>query len=148
MTLRAYAFAAVGLLILSLLAAVTYQTLQVKIHKGTIKTKEAEYKTLSENYETALSGIEQLRQNESERIEQQKALREKQTELENSISNRQQVIRKLQHENEQLKAWADNRLPDIVISMRERPTITAAADLYKHLQHAGALPPAGSQSAK
>lgn len=56
--------------------------------------------------------------------------------IQQNLSTRQTEIRRLQRDVEEIRVWADHPLPDAVIRMRQRPTITGATNY-------GATVPAG-----
>lgn len=62
-----------------------------------------------------------------------------------TAATRADTIKRLKRENAELKEWADRPLPDPVIRLLQRPTITGAADYQTHLSSPGALPTAGRQ---
>ncbi|MBP4058685.1 Rz-like lysis system protein LysB [Aeromonas sp. Prich7-2] len=62
-----------------------------------------------------------------------------------TAANRADTIKRLKRENAELKEWADRPLPDPVIRLLKRPTITGAADYQAHLSGADSLPTAGRQ---
>ena len=62
-----------------------------------------------------------------------------------TAATRADTIKRLKRENAELKEWADRPLPDPVIRLLKRPTITGAADYQAHLSGADSLPTAGRQ---
>lgn len=62
-----------------------------------------------------------------------------------TAANRADTIKRLKRENAELKEWADRPLPDPVIRLLQRPTLTGAADYQAHLSGADSLPTAGRQ---
>lgn len=65
----------------------------------------------------------------SERASQAKLLA-LQGELRQGLAQRERVIEALKHENQQLREWADQPLPDAARRLRERPALTGA-DAYR-----------------
>lgn len=53
-----------------------------------------------------------------------------QGELHQGLAQRERVIEALKHENQQLREWADQPLPDAARRLRERPALTGA-DAYR-----------------
>lgn len=51
-------------------------------------------------------------------------------ELRQGLAQRERVIEALKHENQQLREWADQPLPDAARRLRERPALTGA-DAYR-----------------
>lgn len=70
---------------------------------------------------------------------QRRATAQQKAELERTASNRLVRIQELQHENDQLHEWADTRLPNGVIRLRERPAVTGADAYRQSLPDAAAL---------
>ena len=50
-----------------------------------------------------------------------------------TYATRADTIKRLKRENAELKEWADRPLPDPVVRLLKRPTITGAADYQAHL---------------
>lgn len=86
--------------------------------------------------ETALSG---------ER-EAQARLRTEQDLLRQGLAKRQLTIEGLKRENADLRAWADQPLPDVARRLRERPALTGADAYRQWLSGRGALQPASDQA--
>ncbi|WP_290433613.1 Rz-like lysis system protein LysB [Aeromonas caviae] len=62
-----------------------------------------------------------------------------------TAATRADTIKRLKRENAELKEWADRPLPDPVIRLLKRPTITGAADYQAHLSGGDPLQTAGRQ---
>ena len=62
-----------------------------------------------------------------------------------TAANRADTIKRLKRENAELKEWADRPLPDPVVRLLKRPTITGAADYQAHLSGADPLQVAAGQ---
>lgn len=62
-----------------------------------------------------------------------------------TAATRADTIKRLKHENAELKEWADRPLPDPVVRLLQRPALTGAADYQAHLSSPGALPTTGRQ---
>jgi LysB family phage lysis regulatory protein len=60
-----------------------------------------------------------------------------------TLSERENLIESLQHENATIRNWADTALPDAIASLRERPAITGAGGYRQRLPASDALQPAG-----
>lgn len=85
--------------------------------------------------EAALSGERQA----------QARLRTEQDLLRQGLAKRQLTIEGLKRENADLRAWADQPLPDVARRLRERPAFTGADAYRQWLSGRGALQPAGDQ---
>ncbi|WP_422394677.1 Rz-like lysis system protein LysB [Pseudomonas idahonensis] len=77
--------------------------------------------------------------------EAQARLRTEQDLLRQGLAKRQLTIEGLKRENADLRAWADQPLPDIARRLRERPALTGADAYRQWLSDRGALQPAGDQ---
>ncbi|HHH2195320.1 TPA: Rz-like lysis system protein LysB [Yersinia enterocolitica] len=64
------------------------------------------------------------------------------------LAQRNSQIKRLYHENETLRRWADTPLPDDIIRLRRRPALTGAADYRQWLSEGHSLPVSGSQPTK
>jgi LysB family phage lysis regulatory protein len=71
------------------------------------------------------------------------ALRAQQDQLRQGLAKREQTIEGLKRENSDLRAWADQPLPEPARRLRQRPTIVGAAAYRAWLSGSGALRPAG-----
>lgn len=81
--------------------------------------------------------------NNARRLEaQRRALAEQQTELARTASNRLEQITEIQRDDTDTKDWADTRLPDAVIRLRQRPAVTGADAYRQSVRDADALHPA------
>jgi len=78
----------------------------------------------------------------------QSALRAQQDQLRQALAKRGQTIEELKRENDELRDWAAQPLPDAARRLRERPALTGAAAYRDWLSGRGALPPAGNQPAR
>nr|WP_300245402.1 Rz-like lysis system protein LysB [Pseudomonas sp.] len=77
--------------------------------------------------------------------EAQARLRIEQDLLRQGLAKRQLTIEGLKRENADLRAWADQPLPDVARRLRERPALTGADAYRQWLSDRGALQPAGDQ---
>lgn len=73
----------------------------------------------------------------------QKQLRATQDDLRIALRSRQHQIEELKRENQELREWADQPLPDAARRLRERPSIVGAGAYREHLSRGSALPTAG-----
>lgn len=80
--------------------------------------------------------------------ESQSALRVQQDQLRQALAKRGQTIEALKRENDELRDWAAQPLPDAARRLRERPVLTGAAAYRDWLSGRGALPPASNQPAR
>lgn len=75
----------------------------------------------------------------------QAALRTQQDQLRQGLAKREQTIEALKRENEDLRNWADQPLPELARRLRERPALTGADAYRQWLSGRGALHPAGDK---
>ncbi|MBB3141204.1 LysB family phage lysis regulatory protein [Halomonas organivorans] len=90
--------------------------------------------------------IDALWANAQRLADQRRTLNATLAELDRTASDRLATLEELQRENAELRAWADARLPEPVIRLRERPAVTGAAAYRQALRDADALHPAGQPS--
>lgn len=81
---------------------------------------------------------------EREREDQAKLLK-LQGELRKDLANRERMIEDLKHDNDELRKWADQPLPDAARRLRERPAITGADAYRQWVSRSGALPTASDK---
>ena len=77
--------------------------------------------------------------------ENQSALRAQQDQLRQALAKRARTIEELKRENDELRDWAAQPLPDVARRLRERPALTGAAAYRDWLSGRGAVPPASDQ---
>jgi len=75
----------------------------------------------------------------------QQELRKQQGWIRQQLADRQQQIKELIHENQQLRDWSTTDLPDVARRLRTRPAITGAADYQAWLSGGGAVRATGDQ---
>lgn len=78
--------------------------------------------------------------------EAQATLRTTQNQLRQGLADRQRQIEDLKRENQELREWADQLLPDAARRLRQRPALTGADAYRDWLSGRGALPTAGDRS--
>lgn len=77
--------------------------------------------------------------------EAQATLRTTQNQLRQGLAARQRQIEDLKRENQELREWADQLLPDAARRLRQRPALTGADAYRDWLSGRGALPTAGDR---
>ncbi|AGA74245.1 LysB family transcriptional regulator [Pseudomonas plecoglossicida] len=82
---------------------------------------------------------------ERERADQAQLLKV-QVELRQGLAARQRTIEALKHENDQLRDWARQLLPDAARRLRERPALTGADAYRQWLSGGGPVRPAGDSA--
>ncbi len=76
----------------------------------------------------------------------QAQLRKLQSTLRTGLAERERLIESLKHDNETLRNWADQPLPDAARRLRERPAITGADAYRQWLSSGSAVPTAGDHA--
>ena len=76
----------------------------------------------------------------------QTELRTQQGQIRQQLAERQQTIKELTHENQQLRDWAATELPATARRLRTRPALTGAASYQAWLSGSGAMRATGDQS--
>jgi LysB family phage lysis regulatory protein len=61
-----------------------------------------------------------------------------------TLTERENLIESLQHDNPEIRTWAESPLPDAVARLREHPAATGADAYGQRLPSDHALPVAGS----
>lgn len=92
------------------------------------------------------AAIDELANALTDERQAQADLRAKQSQIRQQLAERQQTIKDLTNENQQLRDWAATELPATARRLRTRPAITGAADYQAWLSGSGALHAAGDQS--
>ncbi len=115
-------------------------TLQSDLKAANDKAKEAEQREkLKDGAIDTLTGELDAQANAAATLQRQLG------DLTITAATRADTIKRLKRENAELKEWADRPLPDPVIRLLQRPTITGAADYQAHLSGGDPLPTAGRQ---
>lgn len=115
-------------------------TLQSDLKAANDKAKEAEQREkLKDGAIDTLTGELDAQANAAVTLQRQLG------DLTITAATRADTIKRLKRENAELKEWADRPLPDPVIRLLKRPTITGAADYQAHLSGGDPLPTAGRQ---
>jgi len=63
-----------------------------------------------------------------------------------TLTERENLIESLQHENAPIRGWADTPLPDAIARMRDHKTITGTDDYRQRLPVSDAVQPAGGRA--
>lgn len=69
----------------------------------------------------------------------QLGLQQRNAQLAAGAAGRDQRLKELTHENAEVKNWADTRLPDAVIRLQQRPSITGSEGYHTYLSGSDAL---------
>ncbi|HCF0970765.1 TPA: LysB family phage lysis regulatory protein [Pseudomonas aeruginosa] len=125
-----------GLLALALLAAGAAalwgwdQQHQVTTAKEAGKRLEEQLERTQQDRDQNLATANQLKSELASERDSQAKLLALHGELRQGLAQRERVIEALKHENQQLREWADQPLPDAARRLRERPALTGA-DAYR-----------------
>lgn len=107
------------------------------------KLDQAERDTKAEN-----AVVLELKNNLKLERDLQATLQKQQSELRLQLTSRNLLVEQLKRENKELSDWAINGLPTAVKWLRERPSITGAADYQNWLSSRNSLHPDSDQTAE
>ncbi|NKI75774.1 LysB family phage lysis regulatory protein [Dickeya sp. CFBP 2040] len=107
------------------------QAQTLSLQQTELDEKSGQLKTLSEQAER--NNIEQAR------------LRNMAADTQAALSERQKVIMRLQHENEELNRWASTALPADIIRLRQRPALTSGRAYREWLSQTDSVQISSSQ---
>ncbi|WP_442783297.1 Rz-like lysis system protein LysB [Collimonas fungivorans] len=57
-----------------------------------------------------------------------------------TLTERENLIESLQHDNPEIRTWAESPLPDAIVRLREHPAATGAGDYRQRLPSSNPLP--------
>ncbi|MDQ0739254.1 Rz-like lysis system protein LysB [Pseudomonas sp. W4I3] len=102
-------------------------------------------KTAREDANRNLATVNTLTTTLQQERESQSALRTQQDQLRQALAKRARTIEELKRENDELRNWAVQPLPDAARRLRERPALTGAAAYRDWLSGRGAVPTASDK---
>ena len=102
-------------------------------------------KTAREDADRNLATATTLTATLKQERENQSTLRAQQDQLRQALAKRARTIEELKLENDELRNWAIQPLPDAARRLRERPALTGAAAYRDWLSGRGAVPVAGDK---
>lgn len=102
-------------------------------------------KTARDDADRNLATITTLTATLKQERDNQTVLRAQQDELRQALAKRARTIEELKRENDELRDWAAQPLPDVARRLRERPAITGAAAYRDWLSGRGAVPAPGDK---
>lgn len=138
-----------GLLALALLAAGVAalwgwgQKHQVATAQQANKRLEDQLGRAQQDRDQNLATANQLKSELASERDSQAKLLALHGELRQGLAQRERVIEALKHENQQLREWADQPLPDAARRLRERPALTGAGAYRQWLSGSRPVPVAG-----
>ncbi|MGY4638160.1 Rz-like lysis system protein LysB [Pseudomonas sp. TE24901] len=135
-----------GIALLGALALLIWSQ-EVRINVAEVKTDlaKAAAKTARDDADRNLATANTLTDTLKQEREAQSQLRSQQDQLRQGLAKRERTIEVLKLENDELRKWADQPLPDAARRLRERPALTGAAAYRDWLSGRGAVHPAGDQ---
>lgn len=121
------------------------QEARIDVAEGKTDLAKAAAKTAREDADRNLETANTLTNTLKQEREAQSQLRSQQDQLRQGLANRERTIEVLKRENDELRKWADQPLPDAARRLRERPALTCAAAYRDWLSGRGAVRPAGNE---
>jgi len=138
-----------GLALLGALALLIWvQETRIDIAEGKSERAQDAAKTARHDADRNLKTANTLADSLKQERNAQSTLRAQQDQLRQSLAKRERTIEELKRENDDLRKWADQPLPDAARRLRERPVLTGAAAYRDWLSDRGAVPPAGDKPAQ
>ncbi|KAA0948054.1 LysB family phage lysis regulatory protein [Pseudomonas sp. ANT_H14] len=136
-----------GIALLGALALLIWgQEARINIAEGQTELAQHAAKTAREDADRNLFAAKTLTTTLKQERDAQSILRGQQDQLRQGLANRERTIEVLKRENDELRNWADQPLPDAARRLRERPALTGAAAYRDWLSGRGAVRPAGDPS--
>lgn len=138
-----------GIALLGALALLIWvQETRIDVAEGKTERAQDAAKTAREDADRNLETANTLTNTLKQERDAQSTLRAQQDLLRQSLAKRERTIEELKRENDDLRKWADQPLPDVARRLRERPAITGAAAYRDWLSGRSAVPPAGDRPAQ
>lgn len=139
-----YGLALLGALVL----LIWVQETRIDVAEGKTERAQDAAKTAREDADRNLKTANTLTDTLKQERDVQSTLRTQQDQLRQSLAKRERTIEELKRENDELRKWADQPLPDAARRLRERPALTGAAAYRDWLSGRSAVPPAGDKPAQ
>lgn len=138
-----------GIALLGALALLIWgQEVRIEVAEGKTKLAIAAAKTARDDADRNLATANTLTATLKQERDAQSLLRSQQDQLRLGLAKRERTIKELKLENDELRKWADQPLPDAARRLRERPALTGAAAYRDWLSGRGAMRTAGDQPAQ
>lgn len=141
-----------GIIAVALLAAIGTglwgwgQQLLLGTERETSKSLAQQLDNAQEDARRNLATATELKTTLERERESQAKLQQLQGELRSSLAKRERQIEELKLENEELRNWAAQPLPDAARRLRQRPTITGADAYRQWLSGGHPVPTAGDRA--
>ena len=119
------------------------QEARIDVAEGKTELAKSAAKTAREDADRNLATANTLTATLKQERDAQSQLRSQQDQLRQGLANRERTIEVLKRENDELRKWADQPLPDAARRLRERPALTGAAAYRDWLSGRGAVRAAG-----
>ena len=139
-----YGLALLGALVL----LIWVQETRIDVAEGKTERAQDAAKTARDDAARNLKTANTLADTLKQERDAQSLLRSQQDQLRLGLAKRERTIKELKLENDELRKWADQPLPDAARRLRERPALTGAAAYRDWLSGRGAVPPAGDKPAQ
>ncbi len=139
-----YGLALLGALVLM----IWVQETRIDVAEGKTEQAQVAAKTARDDADRNLKTANTLADSLKQERNAQGTLRAQQDQLRQSLATRERTIEELKRENDELRKWADQPLPDAARRLRERPALTGAAAYRDWLSGRSAVPPAGDKPAQ
>jgi LysB family phage lysis regulatory protein len=136
-----YGLALLGALVL----LIWVQETRIDVAEGKAERAQDAAKTARDDADRNLKTANTLTDTLKHERDAQSKLRHQQDQLRQGLANRERTIEVLKRENDELRNWADQPLPDAARRLRERPAFAGAAAYRDWLSGRGAMPPAGDK---
>ena len=138
-----------GMALLGALALLIWsQQVRINVAEGKTELANAAAKTARDDADRNLETAKTLTATLKQERDAQSALRIQRDQLRQGLANRERTIEALKRENDELRKWADQPLPDAARRLRERPALIGAAAYRDWLSGRGAVRAAGDQPAQ
>lgn len=135
-----------GIALLGALALLIWgQEARIEVAEGKTELAKAAAKTAREDADRNLATVNTLTDTLKQERDAQSLLRSQQDQLRLGLAKRERTIEELKRENDELRNWADQPLPDAARRLRQRPAFTGAAAYRDWLSGRGAVRAAGDQ---
>ncbi|CRM18697.1 Rz-like lysis system protein LysB [Pseudomonas sp. 24 R 17] len=136
-----YGLALLGALVL----LIWVQETRIDVAEGKTDRAQDAAKTARDDADRNLKTANTLADSLKQERNAQSTLHAQQDQLRQSLATRERTIEELKRENDELRKWTDQSLPDAARRLRERPALTGAAAYRDWLSGRGAVPPASDQ---
>ena len=136
-----YGLALLGALVL----LIWVQETRIDVAEGKTERAQDAAKTARDDAARNLKTANTLADTLKQERDAQSLLRSQQDQLRLGLAKRERTIKELKLENDELRKWADQPLPDAARRLRERPALTGAAAYRDWLSGRGAVPVAGDK---